>query len=90
MPPRVVNAGDAGTGFSSWFESLPPITRAWGTAIMVTTIGFRLGLINPRWFFLSWQLIFTRLEVGACVWGVCVVCGEGGRRVCRAAFVYAV
>ena len=63
MPPRIGTVNTAGTGVDAWYMALPPVTRFYATAILVTTSAFTLGLINPLYLACFWPKIVGRLEV---------------------------
>eukprot|EP00798_Chlamydomonas_sp_ICE-L_P017863 gene17863-24253_t len=63
MPPRVMQANEAGLGVNNWFQSLPPIMRSYGAAILVTSLGFRFGFVNLTYFALMWPKVFQKLEI---------------------------
>ena len=64
MPPAG-NVHDGGSGGSpgDWYASLPPLTRLYGTACVCTTIGASFGLLNMKYFFLSWPMIVHKFQV---------------------------
>eukprot|EP00270_Netrium_digitus_P021319 TRINITY_DN905_c0_g1_i1.p1 TRINITY_DN905_c0_g1~~TRINITY_DN905_c0_g1_i1.p1 ORF type:complete len:276 (-),score=71.06 TRINITY_DN905_c0_g1_i1:19-846(-) len=48
---------------ADWFNSLPPITKAWGTCCFATTCLVQLHLLDPRLLDLSFSLVFGRFHV---------------------------
>ncbi|KAL9263036.1 Derlin-1-like protein [Drosera capensis] len=48
---------------AEWYHSLPPITKAYGTACFLFTAAFQLGLYDPRKIALVYSLVFKRLQV---------------------------
>lgn len=63
MPPRVLNANDVGHGPRAWYESLPPITRIYGTVVFVLGLLATFRMINPFWIALLWPRISSHFEV---------------------------
>ncbi|GAB2219705.1 hypothetical protein Droror1_Dr00007342 [Drosera rotundifolia] len=48
---------------AEWYHSLPPITKAYGTACFLFTAALKLGLYDPRQITLVYSLVFKRLQV---------------------------
>ena len=48
---------------AEWYYSLPPITRLYGTVCVAATVLSLLGLLNPMQLYLSWPLVFGKLQV---------------------------
>ena len=48
---------------AEWYHSLPPITKLYGTVCVAATVLSLLGLLNPMQLYLSWPLIFGKLQV---------------------------
>ncbi len=80
-------AMQVGTGFRSWYESLPPITRTLATAMVIGTLGARFGLLNPVHFAFFTKPLIAKFEVRAhhqlprCSWQQELICrtqGGGG------------
>ncbi|KAL5697727.1 ER-associated protein degradation protein [Ranunculus cassubicifolius] len=46
-----------------YYKSLPPITKAYGTACFATTAAYQLGLINPMYLYLSYKLVFSHFQI---------------------------
>ena len=63
MPPNIHQP--AANSPADWYYSLPPITRLYGTVCVAATLLSLLGLLNPYNLFLSWPLIFGKLQVSA-------------------------
>ncbi|EFJ45460.1 hypothetical protein VOLCADRAFT_82188 [Volvox carteri f. nagariensis] len=63
MPPRVVQATDVGHGPRAWYESLPPITRAYGTVLAVLALSASFKMITGFYLVLIWQRVFSHFEV---------------------------
>lgn len=67
MPPNIQNANAAGTGFTTWYTSMPPITRTYATLVFAVTAINYLGILSAGQLALIWPLVFQKLEVGAMV-----------------------
>lgn len=63
MPPRVVGVNQVGNGIDTWYFSLPPITRTYGTIVFAFTTLVSLGFISPVHFALFWPMVYKKLEV---------------------------
>ena len=48
---------------AEWYYSLPPITRLYGTVCVAATVLSLLGLLSPVQLYLSWPLVFGKLQV---------------------------
>ncbi|GLT49468.1 hypothetical protein SLA2020_230200 [Shorea laevis] len=48
---------------TEYYNSLPPITKAYGTLCFLFTAAFHLGLYNPYYIALIYELVFTRFQV---------------------------
>ena len=59
---RVAGAGD-GASPADWYNSLPVVSRAFGTSCVAATVLSAVGVVNPRTIFLSWQLIIQKFHV---------------------------
>lgn len=46
-----------------YYKSLPPIAKAYGTACLLVTTAYQLGLCNPLHIALIHELVFTRFQV---------------------------
>ena len=46
-----------------WYSSLPPVTRAFGTGVVVATVGAKFGLVSPYALKLSWPAVKQKLQV---------------------------
>jgi Derlin-2/3 len=53
----------AENGPEEWYRSLPPITRGYMTASLVTTIVVQMELLDPRLIYLDFDLIMGKLEL---------------------------
>ncbi|KAG1664587.1 hypothetical protein FOA52_012530 [Chlamydomonas sp. UWO 241] len=61
---QVHNANDLGTGMKAWYSALPPITRAYMTVVLVTTLaGFTLAILPLKVLYLDWTLVVKKLEI---------------------------
>ena len=47
-----------------WYRSIPPITRAYATACVVTTLAAHLDVIGPLALYLNVYSIYYQWEVG--------------------------
>ncbi|KAK4534206.1 hypothetical protein CDCA_CDCA01G0231 [Cyanidium caldarium] len=54
--PDVRNVQDGDT-LSTWFASIPPVTRYWLVSCTLVTLGCGIGLIDPRLVILDWRQI---------------------------------
>lgn len=45
------------------FKAMPPITRAWFVAGLLTTIGVELGFVAPQQLYLDWGLIVNQFQI---------------------------
>lgn len=63
MPPADLgNLG--GNPVANWYNSVPPITRAIGTAAFGMALGSYMGLFRPYpWLALSWPLIIQKYQI---------------------------
>ncbi|KAJ8598158.1 hypothetical protein CTAYLR_007373 [Chrysophaeum taylorii] len=59
---RVGRVGD-GNGPREWLESLPPITRAWLLASVLTTCLVSFGILPPYRVIWSWDLVWHKFEL---------------------------
>ncbi|XP_023531299.1 derlin-1-like [Cucurbita pepo subsp. pepo] len=48
---------------AEYYNSLPPISKAYGTLCLLATTVFQLGLLNPNFIALHFGLIFKRFQV---------------------------
>lgn len=48
---------------AEYYKSLPPIAKAYGTACLLVTTAYQLGLCNPLHIALIHELVFTRFQV---------------------------
>ncbi|VFQ74496.1 unnamed protein product [Cuscuta campestris] len=48
---------------AEYYKSLPPISKAYGTACLAVTVAFALGVVNPANIALLPELIFYRFQV---------------------------
>ena len=62
MVARIAGAAD-GPSPADWFNSLPPVSRSFGAACVLTTLLFSLGMVNPMTIFLSWELIVSKFHI---------------------------
>ena len=58
-----------------WYRGIPPITRAWFTASLVTSILFTTGVPVVQYLPLNWDLILHRFEVWRLLTGFIVFGG---------------
>jgi len=47
----------------SFYHSLPPVTKAYGTICFLTTVAYQLNLINPEWLYLDFALVIKKYQV---------------------------
>jgi Derlin-2/3 len=46
-----------------YYNSLPPVSKAYGTFCFLTTTAFQLGLINPYYMSLDYNLVVKNLQI---------------------------
>ena len=46
-----------------WYRGIPPITRSWFTASLVTSILFTTGVPMTQYLPLNWDLVLHKFEV---------------------------
>lgn len=65
FPPRVLpcKLTMAGIQLDTWYLSMPPVTRAFMTACVCTTLFVYLGIISILHLYLNFSLITERFEV---------------------------
>jgi hypothetical protein len=47
----------------SFYHSLPPVTKAYGTLCFLTTVAYQLHLLNPEWIYLDFALVTKKFQV---------------------------
>lgn len=47
----------------SFYHSLPPVTKAYGTLCFLTTVAYQLNLLNPEWIYLDYTLVTKKFQV---------------------------
>jgi len=53
----------SGVDIKDWYRSIPPITRAWFTAIVVIPLAGRFGILAGNYMFLNWDLFFSHCQI---------------------------
>ncbi|KAG7021903.1 Derlin-1 [Cucurbita argyrosperma subsp. argyrosperma] len=48
---------------AEYYNSLPPISKVYGTLCLLATTAFQLGLLNPNFIVLHFGLVFKRFQV---------------------------
>ena len=48
---------------SDWYNSLPPVCKAWGTACFACTLFSQFGLVDLRNLYLNWALVSGKFQV---------------------------
>lgn len=48
---------------SSYYKSLPPVSKAYGTLCMLTTTAYHLGLLNHDSIALIYEAVLSRFQV---------------------------
>eukprot|EP00249_Psilotum_nudum_P015086 c25159_g1_i3 orf=502-1227(-) len=48
---------------AEYYNSLPPVSKAFGTLCLMTTVGFHLRLINPFLIMMNYDLIFRQFQI---------------------------
>jgi len=46
-----------------WYRTLPPVTKIWWTGAIVATILATLGVLNPLWIMMDYDLAFGKFHV---------------------------
>ncbi|KAL1825433.1 hypothetical protein DCAR_0313606 [Daucus carota subsp. sativus] len=46
-----------------WYNSLPPISKAYGTLCLATTIAVQIGVLAPGFIALAYEYVFYRFQV---------------------------
>ncbi|PIA42906.1 hypothetical protein AQUCO_02000388v1 [Aquilegia coerulea] len=46
-----------------FYNSLPPISKAYGTICFLATAAYSLGIYNPMWLALDYKLVFSHFQV---------------------------
>lgn len=54
-----------------WYQSLPPVCKAWGTACVLCTVGVQLKLINPYDIYLDYPMVFKKFQIWRLVTNFC-------------------
>lgn len=49
--------------FSTWFNSIPRLTRYWLTATVAISLGAKIGLLPVSYLYLDSTLVFSKLQV---------------------------
>lgn len=63
MPPNVRDSSQVGSGFKQWWENQPPITKYLAAAMVVATVGAKLGFLPPVYFAYLTTPIFKKFEI---------------------------
>lgn len=48
---------------ADWYNSLPPVCKAWGTAAFATTCAVQLRLLSPKLLYLDFGLVAKKFEI---------------------------
>ena len=48
---------------AEYYNSLPPVSKAYGTFFLLTTTCYQLGLINPYYIYLDYNLVVKKLQI---------------------------
>jgi Derlin-2/3 len=46
-----------------FYNSLPPVSKAYGTLCFLTTVAYQLKLINPAWLYLDFALVTKKYQI---------------------------
>jgi Derlin-2/3 len=49
--------------FCSFYNSLPPVSKSFGTLCVLTTLGYQLGVIKAEWLLLDFALVASKFQV---------------------------
>ncbi len=47
----------------SFYNSLPPVSKSFGTLCVLTTLGYQLGVIKAEWLLLDFGLVASKFQV---------------------------
>ncbi len=47
----------------SFYNSLPPVSKSFGTLCVLTTLGYQLGVIKAEWLLLDFALVASKFQV---------------------------
>ncbi|BFZ12902.1 hypothetical protein BsWGS_15941 [Bradybaena similaris] len=53
----------ASNDIGDWYRSIPQITKYWFTGSVVVPLIGRLGILNPLWFILNFDLFFYKFQI---------------------------
>ncbi|GBG65233.1 hypothetical protein CBR_g50024 [Chara braunii] len=56
---------------SDWFKSLPPVTKAYGTILVITGVGAYIGQLDPSLLYLNRYLVFKKFQIWRLVTTFC-------------------
>ena len=59
---RIAGTGD-GASPADWYNSLPVVSRAFGTACVAATVLSGVGVLSPRSIYLAWELIIQKFHI---------------------------
>lgn len=48
---------------AEYYNSLPPVSKAYATLCLLTTTAYQLGLINPYYIYLDYNLVVKQLQI---------------------------
>eukprot|EP00850_Spirogloea_muscicola_P017893 SM000158S02025 [mRNA] locus=s158:136156:137767:- [translate_table: standard] len=48
---------------AEWYQSLPPVTRAYGTVLVLGAAAAYLGVLDPRLIYLDSRLLFSKFQI---------------------------
>jgi len=54
-----------------WYQSLPPVCKAWGTACMASAVASQLGMIDLSMFHWSLPLVIKKFQIWRLVTNFC-------------------
>lgn len=47
----------------SFYNSLPPVSKSFGTLCVLTTLGYQLGVIKAEWLLLDFALVASKFQI---------------------------
>eukprot|EP01026_Neomeris_dumetosa_P015019 TRINITY_DN1562_c0_g1_i1.p1 TRINITY_DN1562_c0_g1~~TRINITY_DN1562_c0_g1_i1.p1 ORF type:complete len:285 (+),score=4.11 TRINITY_DN1562_c0_g1_i1:82-855(+) len=54
---------NTGHSIKDWYLSIPPITRALGTAMFACTCLYQIGILQPSWIYFDHKLVLQQFQI---------------------------
>jgi Derlin-2/3 len=48
---------------ADFYNSLPPVSKSFGTLCVLTTLGYQLGVIKAEWLLLDFALVASKFQL---------------------------